>query len=414
MTAADPPSADPPSASLAALPQKGVLVVLALANMASPFAMQIFPPAAPFVRDAFGTSIAETQWSVTAFSLVLAIALLAFGPLSDRYDHRKLLLIGFATFCVGSVIGAVADGLGVLILGRALQAVGAGAGAVIARSAAATLYPRDRLAEVYGIMNMIIVVAPMFAPLIAGVMLDTSGWRGIMWFLAATGLAMIALTQFGMHNALRRRAPVKSGGLALAGFMALLSNRLFALMLLLIATSQMSVFIFLSSAPYVVIDLMGRSATEYGSYFVALTVTFFFGSYTATRFTRRLGPLRMLAIAVAANLAATGIMSAFVFAGIWTPWSIVAPVLLLTYSNGAIQPVVMAEAMIHADGHEGSASSLTGFALIMASAVGLQLAGTFQGATPRPMAALMLAAGAILLLNLAALMRYNRAPHRPT
>ena len=117
-----------------------LIIIIGVLNMASPFALHIFPPAAPFVRRDLDLSVVEAQWSVTAFIVVLAISMIVFGPLADRFDRKRLVLGGSAVFTVGCIIAAVAPNLFVLIIGRSLQAVGAASASVVARAIAASVF----------------------------------------------------------------------------------------------------------------------------------------------------------------------------------------------------------------------------------------------------------------------------------
>ena len=121
--------------------------------------MHVFPPAAPFVRREFDISMAAAQWSVSIYSIVLALAMLALGPLVDRYGRGKLLYLGVGLFSMGCVVCAFAPDLQVLIIGRSLQAAGAAAGSVIARALAADLFEKDDLARVFAYMSVVLVIA---------------------------------------------------------------------------------------------------------------------------------------------------------------------------------------------------------------------------------------------------------------
>ena len=124
-----------------------IIIIIAVLNMASPFALHVYPPAAPFVRRDLDLSVSEAQWSVTAFAFFLAVAMIVFGPLADRYDRKKLVLAGSALFSAGCIVAALAPNVIVLIVGRSLQAIGAASASVVARSIAATIFDKEDFAQ---------------------------------------------------------------------------------------------------------------------------------------------------------------------------------------------------------------------------------------------------------------------------
>lgn len=384
-----------------------LFVIIALLNMASPFAMHIFPPAAPFVRRDLGLSVVEAQWSVTAFIAVLAVSMIVFGPLADRYDRKRLVLGGSAVFSAGCILAAVAPNVALLIVGRSLQAIGSASASVVARAVAASVFDRNDLTRVFGYLNMIIVVAPMFAPLIAGFMIDDFGWRSLMWLLLAVGIVMIVSAQFALKGATRsgENETTASLGSLLSGFGMLLRRPVVVHYLLILSTAQGGVFAFLSAAPYIMVETLERPASEYGLYFILITVGYLLGTFSAARLGSRLGVDRMIKYAVACYAVGASVLFAVISMGWWHPMAMFGAAAIITWGNGAIQPSTMAGTMTHAVSHEGSAASLTGFGLVMSGAAGLQIMGYLQDDTPVPMSYVFVACAVVCVLLVISLFR---------
>ncbi len=385
--------------------QRLLIVIIGVLNMASPFALHIFPPAAPFVRRELDLTVSEAQWSVTAFAAFLAIAMIVFGPLADRYDRKRLVLAGSALFSAGCIIAALAPNVIVLVVGRSLQAVGAASASVVARSIAATVFDRSDFTRVFSYINMIIVIAPMFAPLIAGFMIDGLGWRSLMWLLLGVGVVMIVSAQYALKgsapNGDKEAAPAM--GSLFSGFGVLFRKPMVVHYFFILFVAQGGIFAFLSAAPYIMVETLGRPASEYGLYFVFISVGFLLGSFAAARFSSTLGADRIILFAV--SLYGIGALLLFfvVAQGWWHPMVLFGVASVFTTGNGAIQPAAMAGTMAEAIGHEGAASSLTGFGLVMSGAIGLQVMGYLQGETPIPVSYVIIACAIIcvtLMLNL--------------
>jgi DHA1 family bicyclomycin/chloramphenicol resistance-like MFS transporter len=107
-----------------------------------PFTMQVLVPSLPAMGQDLGVSTAVVQLTVTFYLMAVACGQLVYGPLSDRFGRRPLLMMGLALYAVASLLGAVADGIGMLVVARILQAAGACAGVVLARAVIRDSWPR--------------------------------------------------------------------------------------------------------------------------------------------------------------------------------------------------------------------------------------------------------------------------------
>ena len=100
-----------------------IIAIVTAIHALSPLAMQIFLPALPAIRSSFSATVAHTQWVVTAFSVALAVSMLAYGPVSDRYGRRRVVLLGLTVFLAGSAISYWAESLEIPVLGRTTSAM---------------------------------------------------------------------------------------------------------------------------------------------------------------------------------------------------------------------------------------------------------------------------------------------------
>ena len=165
-----------------------LIIILASITALGPMSMQIFLPALPAIQDAFAVSTGRAQMVLSVSLAAIAFSALGYGPASDRFGRRPVIVVGLAIFFAGSVICAVAPSIEILVLGRVVQAVGAAAGMVLSRAIIRDLYDRETAAKILAYMVTALVLAPMVAPLIGGVLNDVSGWRSIFIFTGIAGL----------------------------------------------------------------------------------------------------------------------------------------------------------------------------------------------------------------------------------
>ncbi len=154
-------------------------MALACISLISPLAVHLFLPVIPAVKISLGLSdsVAQLTFSVALFSM--AFATLFYGSLSDRFGRRPVLLSGLCLFLAGSAISAVANSVVALVLGRLVQALGAGCGITLVRAIAQDVYGASRLVKAIAYLTMAYTLGPMVAPLIGGVLVDALGWRSV-------------------------------------------------------------------------------------------------------------------------------------------------------------------------------------------------------------------------------------------
>ena len=156
-----------------------LMALLAGITALAPFSLQIFLPALPAIQASFAVTPGIVQLALSLSILANAIANLAYGPLSDHFGRRPVLLVGLAAFIVGSLACALAPSIELLIVARIVQSIGGAAGMVLARAIVRDLYDRERSASIIAYLTMAMVVAPMLAPTIGAVLLDVASWRAI-------------------------------------------------------------------------------------------------------------------------------------------------------------------------------------------------------------------------------------------
>ena len=386
-----PESATPGAvaAAPAARASLGFMLLLVGLTALAPFSLQIFMPALPVIQADFRVTPGVAQLVLSLSVLASAFAMLAYGPLSDRFGRRPALLAGLLAFVAGSVLCAVAPSIETLIGGRVVQAVGAAAGMVLARAIVRDLHDRERSASVIAYLTTAMVVAPMLAPTVGALLIDAASWRTIFALSAVVGLAVLWQTARQLVETSGRGA---SGGAPLrmwigAGrllrtpaFVAYAAQSTFAISLF---------FAFISGAPYFMLDVLQRPATEYGLYFMLVSAGFMAGNLLAAQITARVGLDRMIVIGGALALAATLLAAALLTAGPWVPIALFGPVLGAAFANGLTVPNAQAGAMSVDPLLAGSASGLAGFLQMFTAALVSQAVGALQNGTPYPMIAFM-------------------------
>ncbi len=385
-----------------------LIAVLAAVTALGPLSMHIFLPALPVIAVEFAVDSGTAQLVLSVALFAIALATLAYGPLSDRYGRRPVMIAGLAIFLVGSAGAAVAPTIDMLIGGRVVQAVGAAAGMVVGRTIIRDLYDRETAARLMAYMVTALVVAPTVAPLIGGILNDLAGWRAIFIFSGGLAVLVILVALPKVPETLAEPLPVLGLRGMFGAFASLLRVPAFCGYAGLISFGMGMFMAFIGAAPYVTIGVLGRPPTEFGLFFVLVSAGFMTGTFVTARLTARVGLDRMLIFGSALGVGFGLVLVGMVAAGIWTTWAFFLPGAGMAFANGLIMPNAQSAAISVNPRLAGSASGLTSFLQMTTGALFAQAAGTLQNGTPWPMAGLMLGAAVLAFAAITALPRLGR------
>jgi len=371
------------------------LIILILVAAMGPLALQILVPSMPGLVDFFGVPFHIVQLSLMLYLIGLAVAQLIYGPLSDRFGRRPVMLAGIGIYLAGTVICLVAPGIEILLVGRVMQAVGGCSGMVLSRAIIRDLYERDRAASMIAYVTVAMVVAPMVAPIIGGYLDVWFGWQAVFVFVLAYGLVVLASCLVGLHETLKsHRGLSRLSDFALA-FGYLLRSRRFLGYSLQVAFTSGTFFSFLGGAAYVVVDIMGGTAVDYGLWFLFISAGYMSGNFIAGRITPRLGSDHMISLGTSISLVGTLILLVVTLANGLTVASLFMVSCIASFGNGFAMPNGFAGAVSVDPSRAGAASGLSGFMQMTISAAMMRMVGVWLDDTALPMVAMMVA-GALL------------------
>lgn len=385
-----------------------LILILVVATAIGPFSMQIFLPALPAIQADFAVSAATAQLAFSLSALAMAAATLVYGPFSDRLGRRPALITGLVVFLVGSLACAFASSIGLLILGRIIQAAGGCAGMVLGRAIVRDLYDRERSAAAIAYVTMAMVVAPMVAPAIGGVLTDLFGWPAVFLLGGALGVPVLLAVRGHLPETLVPRGGPATLRSMLDDFATLIRLPAFLGFALQGGFSMAVFFSFLAAAPYVMITVLGRPPSEYGLMFVAVSAAFMAGNFSAARLSRRLGINRMVIGGSAATLFGTCVLLLLVPAIYLTPWALFLPMMLVSFGQGMSLPNSLAAVISIRPALAGAASGLAGFLQMGLAAVVAQITGSIQAGTPYPMAIGMTVSALLMMASAVFAVRHAR------
>ncbi len=167
-------------------------LLIAMSGVGS-MSLNILAPAIPGLVAKFATDAASVQLTISLYIMGLAVAQLVFGPLSDRFGRRPVLLVGLGLATLASTAAIFVVTIGGLVAARVVQSLGASTGQTISRAIIRDLYDRERAASMIGLVTSVVVLMPMMAPLLGGILDTLFGWASIFIFIALFSGTVFAL-----------------------------------------------------------------------------------------------------------------------------------------------------------------------------------------------------------------------------
>jgi DHA1 family bicyclomycin/chloramphenicol resistance-like MFS transporter len=379
--------------------------VLSLASLGfvGPLAVHLFMPVMPEVKRAFDISSATTGLTFSVTLFVMAVATLVYGALSDRYGRRPVLMGGLLLFLAGTAVSALAGTVAGFVVGRILQAAGAGCGATLNRAIAHDAYGPERAVKVFAYLTMAYTLAPMVSPFVGGLLIDGFGWRSVFWFALAVGVVISLAAWRVLHETRPRAAGARRAGPGMiASYRTLLARPLFVALVLQSGFSTATFMSLATGASFLMQDYLGRSAAGFGAWFMLFPGGFLVGSGIASRLAGRVPIPRMILAGSVLMWVATWTQSALLLAGVVTPLVLFVPGMLLTFAQGLALPNAQSGAMRIVPALAGAAAGAGVFSQMFLGAAGAQAYAFVADGTPRPLAiTLAVFAGCTLLAGIA-------------
>lgn len=370
-------------------------------SMLGPMALNIFMPSMPGLAKHFGVDYGMVQLTLTFYLIGMGLAQLVYGPLSDRYGRRPVLVWGLGIYFVGSLACALAPSITLLMLGRALQAIGGCAGLVLARAIIRDLYDRDRSAAMIGYVAMAMSLAPMLSPALGGYLDTLLGWRTSFIFCSIAGLTVFVWVILTLPETLVQRGEGEAAASLLRGYGQLLRSPLFCSYALQTSFTSGVFFAFIAGAPFVVVTVMGHPASDYGLWFVVVSTGYLVGNFFTGRYAVRLGIDRMLGVGALAGMVGAIALALTSWLGPLSLPGIFLPMMVVALSNGLTLPNGTAGAISVNPRAAGAAAGLTGALQMLVGAAAALLVGYGQDhdASQYPMIWTMLGCGFLAVLS---------------
>lgn len=344
------------------------VLVLSLLLGLQPVTTDLYLPALPALTEGFGASMPQAQLTLTALLLAFGMSQMVWGPLSDRFGRRPILLVGMVIYVVASIGSTFSPSMEHLIGWRIAQGIALGAAVMCARAIVRDLFEPTEGARVMSKgLTGLGVIACASAPL-GGLLSEQFGWRVALMALAVFGAVALSMVVWRFKESLPEKNLQALQPLNLVTtWFTILRHPTFWAFALLATTSFGGLFTFLAASSFVFIKVLGLSRSAFGLMLLSMSLSYISGTVLCRRLLLSFGVRRTVAIAGAITLTAGTTIGVLPLLGEQNAWAIMLPFCLFMVGHGIHQPCGQSGAVGPFPRSAGAASALSGFMMMIAA-----------------------------------------------
>jgi DHA1 family bicyclomycin/chloramphenicol resistance-like MFS transporter len=335
------------------LGSKGLIVFLGALSAFPALSTDLYLPALPGITAYFGVPEYQTNLTLILFFVVYALAILVWGPFSDRFGRRPVLLVGLSAYTLGGILCALSSSIYLLMAFRVLQALGTGSAVATATAVVKDVYEGRKREVTLAVVQTMTVLSPAIAPVIGALILRLTSWRGAFVTQAVLGLLVMAgAVAFRETLALRL---VGNPFASLKRLGVVLKNGTFTLLLINFALLAMAGLAFIASSSYIYEVTFGVSSQVYSYFFALFAAGLAVGApfyVWLSRWFRRTSIVTWCFVVSAIS----GLLILLI--GRRGPWPLILSMLPLAFSISCTRPPTTYILLAQHEGDAGSVSAL--------------------------------------------------------
>lgn len=347
-----------------------MIIYLAYIGMFIPLSTDLYLPALPEMGNYFSASEFLVGLTLTIFFFVFAVSMVLFGPLSDKYGRRLILIFGAALYTAASFACAVSSNIYFLLAGRFFQAIGSGAVITVATALIKDCFRGQVMRKILAITQALGVIAPMVAPLVGGILLTFTDWRGSFYLLTALG-AINLFVAFLFCETLPEHKRYHGGILNSLTLLAEVGRKkYFMAVLIMFAFLSKPYMAYLSASSFIYVEFFKLTAQEYSYFFAVNSAASIAGPILYLKLKNHLSNVGMLRlcflVAMTSGLLvlSVGQERAIMFLLAFLPFTVIGAV---------VRPFAMEILLLEAKENVGTASSIINFVPTLFGSLGMML-----------------------------------------
>ncbi|WP_350433255.1 multidrug effflux MFS transporter [Shewanella sp. H8] len=350
------------------LGSSGTLFFLVIVSAFPPLTTDLYLPALPTMVEMLNTTQTMVNLTLSVYFVMYALGLLFWGPLSEKFGRKPIMLLGLVIYVMASLLCAMANNIEMLIGARLVQAFGGSAVTVVATAIVKDLYTGREREKIMATIMSLVIIAPMVAPVLGAFLLKIGSWHMMFYALAIFGAISTLLTLFYRETLQQRYtgSVLRSWG----RIAVVTKNPRFIVLLVIFTIPPMTLMAFLAAGSYIYIDGFGLSEQMFSYAFAFNALVASFGPSIYMKFSRSIAVHKIITTSFIIMMV-LGVLTYTI--GHLSPWlfaCLVAPATLMML----ITRVPGINLMLDQQSSDtGSAVAVIQFCSMMAGAIGMTL-----------------------------------------
>lgn len=348
------------------LGEKGLIILIAFLSAFIPLSTDLYLPALPRMAENFQAAPSLINLTLILFFIFYAAGSLVWGPLSDKYGRKSILLIGLIIYTASSAMCALSGNIYQLIAFRIIQAIASGAATAVAQAIVKDSYSGRKRLSVLSIVSSMTMVAPIVAPVVGALILGFTSWRGVFVVLAAIGL-LITFAVFALEETIEERS---TGGIlqSIGRLGTVAKNSRFMILLLTFSLMAIPMMSFISSSSYIYVNQFNLSEQAYSYFFAGNAFFLVIGPLLYMKLSRLVKPTWMITVSFLIAFISGLLISVI---GIYGPWIFALSLIPATLAGSITRPPSTDLMMEQQKGDTGAVVSLMSFAFTVFGCIGM-------------------------------------------
>ena len=314
-----------------------ITVILAMVTALSPFAIDTYLAAMPTMANYFNVGLNKIELTLSLYYLGFAVGNFFGGPLSDSFGRKKIALIGMVLYGVAAVAIPFLPKIEMVWGARLVQAFGGGFASVTAMVFVRDLYQGKMVAKLATVIAMIMMLAPLFAPVVGTAFLELGSWKTIFFFLACYAVLIFLLYAFVMPESREKTFITKTinRDQLIGKYKVFFANKVAVYVLLSTSFSMSGMFVFITGASFIYLEYFGFKESQFPLLFGANVVLNVVLSLLNTQLLRKYEPEKIMKVGVLLQVLAAVVLLGVVVVKP-TFWGVFLPIVLYIGSLGMI------------------------------------------------------------------------------
>lgn len=375
-----------------------IILILCLISSLGRFVLDSYLPSLPAIGDYFNISDASTQLTLTVYLLGFSLSQLIYGPLSDRYGRRAIILIGMLVFLFGNFVCAMAGSPSILLTSRLIAGIGAGACGVLNRAIASDCFKGAEFSKAWSYTTTTLVLTLIVAPVIGGYIQDLFGWRAnfsvsTLFVIAVFIIVLRFLPETHIHLP---KPALKVRGI-LYTYYQILFSRSFFVCTLCYTLAFAGLIVYFQVSPLLYINVFGLTATQYGWSSIIIAVSYLIGGLIVNQLAHHIGIRKLIFIGTTVLISGGVLMLLAYWCNYVNLFAVLLPSAIYVIGARIVIPNAIAGSMEEFRHLSGSSSALIGCIQMLGSSMISLLIANFDYNTPFTLALFFTGLGLLTL-----------------